>query len=130
MEISYKMTLDIMKSRAYANVQINGLMQKRCNSSALAMELRLFCIEPSKHCIANNVNCILHYIKSIVEMSWWLDHLIWHKLYVSFFYSNKLMVCILQFRKILFLNWSGCKMSYLALENLSESHLFKRTTGS
>ena len=25
----------------------NGLMQKRCNSSALAMELRLLCIKPS-----------------------------------------------------------------------------------
>ena len=30
------------------NVQIDGLVQERCNSSALAMELRLSCTNPSK----------------------------------------------------------------------------------
>ena len=30
------------------DAQIDGLMQERCNSSALAMELRISCINPSK----------------------------------------------------------------------------------
>ena len=30
-----------------SQVHIDDLMQKRCNSSALAMELHLFCIQPS-----------------------------------------------------------------------------------
>ena len=33
--------------KEYFTLYIDGLMQKRCNSSALAMELRLFCIKLS-----------------------------------------------------------------------------------
>ena len=39
--------LAILNGNFWAAVYINGLMQERRNSSALAMELRLPCINPS-----------------------------------------------------------------------------------
>ena len=40
----------------YAIYHIDGLMQERCNSSALAMELRLTCIKPSI-CFSSFIEC-------------------------------------------------------------------------
>ena len=44
-KIAYK---DIQCSNGIARSQIDGLVQERCNSSALAMELRLSCTNPSR----------------------------------------------------------------------------------
>ena len=37
--------------------QIGGFTQERCNSNALAMELRLSCINPSKWCMQTYIIC-------------------------------------------------------------------------
>ena len=54
--------------------QVDGLMQIRRNSNALAMELRLSCINPSRWCKYASVNLAIIQIQSIR----WIDNgLLW-----------------------------------------------------
>ena len=48
--VSMQLLLDCLLKSSFklTTKKIDGLVQERCNSSALAMELRLFCTNPSK----------------------------------------------------------------------------------
>ena len=48
---------------------IDGLVQERCNSSAIAMELHVPCTNPLKYeCDVKHVNILLFIVKKVREL--------------------------------------------------------------
>ena len=115
----------------------NGLMQKRCNSSALALELRLFCLKPSilSLCSANdrwrytvtlsliglahaqNAPCCGLYMT--------LYDSIWH--YMPGLLPEPMMTCQIDHHKILHLHQDACCLyiSTIVIE-VREKRLFTK----
>ena len=56
----------MLQNHSNSYLHVDGLVQERCNSSALAMELRLSCTNPSMCCIRGNKDFV--FLSSFLTM--------------------------------------------------------------
>ena len=82
--------------------EIDGLVQERCNSSALVMELRLSCTKPSKWCIALKIHTIQEFNNiNKHQPSWcWNRICTYIHIYIQIYIQHGAVIMQLMFSKI------------------------------